>query len=321
MRVDSSTDRRSLATKISAPAFETVVGHSNRWRYLAKFGLILLGLTALFLWSPVSLPATGYAWLLLGFLFSLLSYVLYALRFRVSLAAVGVAMGSLQTVRLNSFATFCQFFVPLSVGADLTRFALCRDLDPKHRGLRCAGGIIVDHCTGLLTALLIGAALSYTVIPPLPTVTQYAQMIVAALGVLSVVTGVWVWRRRARRSHYRLGILLRTRWRNLMLGIGFSLAMQLTLAGAVFVGSVEWHNSLTYSEVLWVLACGSVMQLVPINVAGITVGDAAGVGLYVALGLAMAEALQLVALFYVYRLSVAIIGGLWQLIPERPKSR
>ena len=49
-------------------------------------------------------------------------------------------------------------------------------------------------------------------------------------------------------------------------------------------------------------------------VAGVGAGDVAGTGLYLALGLSMPDALTLVSLLYCYRLAMAAVGGLWELL-------
>ncbi len=307
----------------SSPAVDDItdvaVTKRGRYLYLLKFLLIFLGLGALFRSTAASANASlWHPWLLPGLLLSHLSCGFLAGRFRSSLAIPGIRIGAAQSVKLNAFATFCQFFVPLSVGADLTRFAICRELDPARRAWRCAAGIIIDHCTGLVTAIVIVMALSYSVFPNALMTTPYSALAVAGIFLLSI-TGAWYFARRTTRSTLRVLSTLRRHRSRLVLGLGLSLAMQVILAAAVYVGNVGWDLQLAYREVLWVLACCSVMQLVPFNVAGITVGDAAGAGLYIALGLALPDALRLVALFYAYRVSVAVIGGAWQLVPGSRK--
>lgn len=283
-------------------------------RTIIKMLMIVVGLACLLYWALRAPKVSWHVWLLPGLILSHLSFVCFALRFRSSLAAVGVRLGRMESVKLTAFASFCQFFAPLSVGADLAKFVLCQRTDPKPRAWRCATGIVLDHITGFAAALLV-ATLSCVAHPGLP-LTRYT---VSALVVAAILGGacVGVMRRAARRRQLIYAVL-RRQWRRIIAGIGLSLLMQALLASAIFAGSVGWQLQLSYREILWVLACGSVLQLIPINVAGITAGDAAGAGLYVALGLPLPAALRLVALFYVYRISVAWIGGIWQVLP-RPR--
>ena len=54
--------------------------------------------------------------------------------------------------------------------------------------------------------------------------------------------------------------------------------------------------------------------MVPINVIGVSAIEIAGAGLYLAVGLTVAEALGLVSLLYCYRILIALLGGLWEFI-------
>jgi hypothetical protein len=51
-------------------------------------------------------------------------------------------------------------------------------------------------------------------------------------------------------------------------------------------------------------------------VLGAGTAELAGAGLYLALGLPGAAAVLMTSLFYSYRLIMALLGGLWDLLPE-----
>jgi uncharacterized membrane protein YbhN (UPF0104 family) len=284
--------------------------------------LVIAGLLLLCRWALAERPGGG-AWvwhpgLATGFFASALSFVLFALRFRSVMRIVDLDMPQLVALRISAAAQFYHCFVPLGVGAEVTRFARCRALAPYLSPALMASGIAFDRVLGLAVTLALALLMTALVRPGLLSGPGPVPLVLGFVAAF-VVAAVLVARRYARR---RANGRLRAAWRRLRERRGhlidacaLSLAMQFTLAGSIFAAGSGWALPLQYVEVLWVVAASSVLQLLPLNAAGVNAGDLAGTGLYVALGLSLPDAILLSAVFYLYRLGIAFVGGLLEIVP------
>lgn len=290
----------------------------GRWR-LARTGITLAGVTLLLCWGShepaPALPGTWHA-VLLGVLLSQLSFACYAGRFRAVMRIVEVELAPAQSLRLSARALFYHFLVPLSVGSDLTRFALCRAAAPRASSLLVAGGIVCDHAIGTLALLLIGAS-AWAFVPGRASWQMLGGL---SLACLLIVGAVGFSRLRWPR-HTAWCSRRREHWPAITEALLLSLLMQGILALAVYTGAQAWHLGVGYSQILWVLACSALLQCVPFNFGGLHLGDVAGTALYASLGLPLHDALLLGSLLYCYRVLMAVIGGLWDLqlrpLPQR----
>ena len=66
---------------------------------------------------------------------SLLAMGPLALRFRHALKVAGFALRAAQSLRINSLSAFYHFFVPLSIGAELTKFVQLKMTHPERGAL------------------------------------------------------------------------------------------------------------------------------------------------------------------------------------------
>lgn len=274
---------------------------------LARGLLAALGVACLAGWAAREKALdVGATWpaLVAAFLLSQLSFALYAGRFRAVMQVAGVALSFPRSLRFSALALFYHFFLPLSVGNDLTRYTLARAAAPRTRARRIVAGILLDHAVGSIVLIVLGALLLLACPPPawLGWSMPVATCAVGVLGLAALTLGIprlRPWRRRLWRHRIRV-----------QAAMCLSLAMHALLAAAVFTGSRALHVDAEYPEILLVLALSALAQCVPLNLLGWHAGDLAGTGLYVSLGLALHDALLLASLLYCFRVGVAIAGGL-----------
>ncbi len=256
--------------------------------------------------------------LLLGTVVSQISAALFALRLRRVMRIVGVRLGVLEGFRINTQALFYGFFVPFAPGSDVARYVQIRRIAAKPAARLAAGGLVLDHLIGVATLLSIAITL-WVVAKPIASdvagdsLVTWLPLALLALPALAVI---------ALRSDRLTGLRrvvtrIPAHGADLVHACLLSATMQILLALAVFIGSRGWHIDVGYLDLLFVLTGSLVFQAIPVNLAGIGVADVAGTGLYLALGLPASDALLLVSLLYFYRLVLALVGGLWQMLPAR----
>lgn len=276
---------------------------------------ILAGLAALASWLGRERASTLLGWpLFAGLALSWLSMLAYALRFRAVMAAAGFTVGFVPSLRLLTLSVFVHFFVPMSIGSEMTKFLRLRALSPSRGNLALAAALVLDHAVGFVALLAMtlgllawrdplgfGRAWPLGIACALAAVAFPAARLVGA----SARFGDALQALRARLGQHKV---------SLSQGLVWSVAMHALLASAVFVGARETGIPIAWPELLLVLVGAGMLQLLPVNVAGVGAGDVAGTGLYLALGLALPDALTLVSLLYCYRLAMAAVGGLWELL-------
>ncbi len=285
----------------------------NHWR-VTRAGVTLGGVALLVNWVAHERAlnfATTWPALLLGLFLSQLSFACYAGRFRAVMRIVGVDLVPMQALKLSARALFYHCLLPLSVGNDLTRFALCRAAAPAVSARLIAGGIVLDHSVGTFVLWLLVSVLGWRLLPAAEFSWQ-TWCGLSLLGLLTIGTlrywGCRLWQRlaewRARLRHH---------WPLVLQALALSLLMQGLLAAALYSGAQAWNIHLSYGEILAVLATSGLLQILPFNLGGLHLGDVAGTGLYVALGLPLSDAILLGSLLVCFRLLMAVLGGCWDL--------
>ncbi|MBK8960258.1 MAG: flippase-like domain-containing protein [Proteobacteria bacterium] len=252
-----------------------------------------------------------------GFALSLASLLAYAARFRRVLGLVDIDISPVTALRIVSFAVFCQFFLPVGGGAELGKFLGLRSIAPERRAGARAVAIVLEHVLGLLAVVVI-ACVGFALLQPFAVSLDYRWLTAAGLAIVALGgTVVLVMQRRRGLDARQVLAALDAHKGDACLTLLWSMLMHALLAAAVYVGSRGWDLAIGYTEILFVLASAAVFQAVPASIAGLGVADAAGTGLYVALGLPLGDALLLVSLLYGYRLLAALLGGAWELLGAR----
>lgn len=281
----------------------------------------VLGLATLGLWAwqqrPIAWAGGWHAGLLMGVVLSCCSLCAYSARFRCVMALLDLDLRRVESLRIVSFAVFCQFFVPLGAGAEIAKFFKLRGLAPQRRALLGAAAIVLEHLLGLVALVLTATAL-FAALRPIVIEVQALWLVSGA--AMAVLAAGLVLLHRQRGSRLGARQLLARLWAHKSAAFGvlaWSVIMHALLAAAVYVGSSAWALSLSYWQILFVLSAAGVFQAVPANLVGVGAADVAGTGLYVALGLPLSGALLLVSLLYSYRLLLAVLGGGWELDKTR----
>lgn len=280
-----------------------------------RAGLAILGITLLGygLSSELArlprLPWTGPGG---SILLTLMAFACYAWRFRAVMTMVALRLSRSAALGLTASASFYQAFVPLSVGGDVTRFALCCAVAPTLSRRRIAGGIVLDHLLGSVALLLLAVPWATRMLPD-------SRLWMAGTGAgLGLASGLLVSRLPAlRRRATRTWHTVRTHLSDTTSALAFSLAMQALLAVAVWNLARGWQLEISYTDILGVIACAALLQVVPLNLGGLHFGDVAAGGLYVLHGLSVAEGALLAATLYCLRVSVALVGGAWEFLRKR----
>jgi uncharacterized membrane protein YbhN (UPF0104 family) len=286
---------------------------ASRWSWL-RATVVLLGLVVLSFWAwrqrPAALPDGWHALLLPGVFLALCSLFAYSVRFRYVMRLLDLDVHRIESLRIVSFAVFCQCFVPMGGGAELAKFFKLRGLAPQRRALISAAGVALEHLIGL-AILVLTASVLFGVLRPIAIDLAPVTLAVGAVAILALAATVLL--RRQNLHARQLIVHLQTHRRDALLALSWSLLMHVLLAAAVFVGSLGWAIPIGYGQILFVLSAAGVLQAVPANLLGIGMADAAGTGLYVALGLSLSNAVLLASLLIGYRLLIALLGGLWEL--------
>lgn len=281
----------------------------SRWAFVRSVAT-LLGIAAVCRTlageQALAIVAQGPA-LATGCLLTLISFGCYAARFRASMRIVGLRLTLPQAFQLCARALFFHCLMPLSVGNDVTRYALCQAAAPALTPRRIAGGIVLDHALGTIALLLLAAASAgYFVSAPVLPWLALTALAGGGLALLFRRPGSW-----------ELARLQRQR-RAVLEALCLSLVMHGLLAWAVFHTATAGGLSVGWLEVLAVMAIGSLLQIVPMNFGGLHLGDVAATGLYVALGHPLADALALGSLAYCFRILLALVGGGFELRAAQP---
>ena len=293
--------------------------------FYAKLLGLPLGIGMLLYWaSQEESLRQNLSWrreLVAGIALSTLAMVPLAQRFRLAMRIGGYTLDLAHSLRINALSAFYHFFVPLSIGAELTKFLQLRLVDPERGKMRAAGAILIDHTIGffallvILSVLLAGdAPLRFDVDP------RYLLLGVFVLNIAGAAT-LWLLRARLPASVRDLAKRLVEHRLDAVAGLLSSVVMQVLLAGAVLLPARAWGIDISFVEMLFVLAAASLLAAVPLNVAGVGAAEVAGTGLFIALGLSSREAVLLVSLLFCYRLLFAIVGGSWDFLASRREQR
>lgn len=290
-----------------------------------KLALLPAGIGTLLYWASreeslrhgelVGWPLLG------GALLSLLAMLPLALRFRHAMRIAGFHVDLRQALRINALSAFYHFFVPLSIGSELTKFVHLRAVAPERGSMRAAGAILLDHVLGFAAiAAIIVALLVHGRRLPIaldPAWLRAAACIAAAAGA----AGAWHFRARIRARGGELLSRIATHRLDAAAAVAWSALMQILLAAAVATGSSAWGLAIPFPDMLFVLAGSNLLAAVPLNVAGIGAAEIAGTGLFIALGLSSREAVLLVSLLFCYRLLFAVAGGAWDFVATHRRGR
>lgn len=280
----------------------------RRFLLLAQIIVAPVGLVAL-LWlliEELPLVALGEAAVAVSasFAVALSGYGLFAIRLARVLEAFSIPLRRMSLWRIHLTSLFYYFFLPTGVGYDLSKVAKIA-LQARTTGtLHVTGAVAAERVTG-------GAGIYFLLLATLPFTELAADSRIEWLTppawawVLLLVTGVvliWLVGVIGRRSHaFRIAPLIPA--------VAISAVAHVLIAAAIWLVARALGIPIGFPEIVVALAATLLLQLVPVNLLGVTLGEVAAVTVYLAYGLERPEALLLATIAYSHRLIPAMVGG------------
>jgi len=239
-----------------------------------------------------------------SFTLALAGYGLFALRLSHVLAAFAIPLERASLWRIHVTSLFYYFFLPAGIGYDFSKVAKIAFRCPAAGTWRVSAAVAAERVVGGagMYLLLLGT-LPFTHLAP-DSRLEWLTPPAWAWGLLAtlVPVGAWLARRIARRSgRYRAGPLLSA--------VAVSATAHLLVAMAIWFVARSLGFPVVFPEVVVGLAATLLLQLVPVNLLGVTLGEVAAVTVYLAYGLDRPEALLLATVAYSHRLVAAMFGG------------
>ncbi len=280
----------------------------------APVGLVVL---VLMLKEEAAFHDVGHAWrtLLVALLVNQLALTLFAIRMRSLLGVFGISIGLLDAHRIHLQSLFYFFFVPMSVGMEVSRFLKVSTLVAGVSGISLTAALIVDRVVGALAAGVVALLCLPYITLASPLNLAGGAVIWASVGVaVAVLLAGWLVIRRFTRGGQleSLARAIRTRPGSLASGVGVSLLMQLCMGGAVFFAATAFGVIVAPVEVVFAVAASMFALLIPVSVVGAGPVEVAAVGVFVALGVQPPDAVLLASIVYSCRLVGALQGGFWE---------
>ncbi len=239
-----------------------------------------------------------------SFAVALLGYGLFAIRLSWVLDAFSIHLRRASLWRIHLTSLFYYFFLPAGIGYDLSKVAKI-SLQARDTGtLHVTAAVAAERAVG-------GAGVYLLLLGTLPFTELAADSRIEWLAppawvwVLSLVAGVvlmWLVSVIGRRSHtFRIAPLIPA--------VCVSAVAHLLVAAAVWFVGQSLGILIGFPEIVVALAAMLLLQLVPVNLLGVTLGEVAAVTVYLAYGLDKPEALMLATVAYSQRLIPAMVGG------------
>ncbi len=282
--------------------------------------LVLAGLGLLLAWTGQGLPADRPPVSPLGILLAVLlnqaALLAAALRLRATLGAFDIRLSPRQAFGIHLRSLFYFFFVPMSVGYEISRYVAVRRIDPGAGMRRIVLALLMDRVLGLVAALTAVGALVPLVLPTVawpaldPVWLLVIAGVAAGLGALLLAHGPL-----RRRVLEVMGILGRT-WPRLLLPFLLSLAALAMVCASVFAFAAGSALSVGWAQVSFALSASLLGMAVPLSLLGVTLGEAAGAGTLALVGLSPGVAVLLASVAYCGRLLGAIQGAMIELLGD-----
>lgn len=292
--------------------------------------LLLLGFVLLkvdFAASLAALRSSNFPLVFLALLTAFVSWFINTFKWQVLLAGPGTHLTYRDLLRLNFIGLFYNLVLPGQVGGEVIKgVALSRMGVSK---VAAAVSVVADRVTGLLALFLLGLfgiALSPQLAAGRTELLPWVAVLTLALVVVSVVlvTGrapalALTVGRALKLSGGRLDFLSRVtalpqdRELSAMLApMGLSLVVQGSIVLMNLFVCMALDVRVSYLTLLWIVAVVSLLQSLPISIAGIGIREGAYVFLLNQVGVPTSLALGVSLLVFVVQVVLASIGGVWQ---------
>lgn len=290
------------------------------WRVVLKLILVLAGLAFLVHWTASALRVEGAEplrvapWAIIaGLSLNQAALLAAALRLRATLAAFGVHLTIAQALSIHLRSLFYFFFVPFSVGLELSRYLYIRRIDRSISAKRLLLALLLDRVLGLIAAVTAVALLALVVLPA--TFWQLldarwfalAGLLVAAAASLAL----------AQTTIRQKGLEVLQAGRALSVRLVYPtllsfIALALVCTSVYVIASAAgWAVGL--GQVTFAISAALLGMAIPLSLFGATLGEVTGVSVLALLGIAPAIAVLLVTVGYTWRLVSAMQGAALEL--------
>lgn len=280
----------------------------RRFLLLAQVVVVPIGLVTLFWLLIQELPLVALRDAAIAvtasFALALLGYALFAIRLSWVLDAFSIHLRRASLWRIHLTSLFYYFFLPAGVGYDLSKVAKISLQAGDTGTLHVTAAVAAERATG-------GAGVYLLLLGTLPFTTLAADSRIEWLApppwawLLALTCGIalmWLVGIMGRRSHaFRIAPLIPAAL--------ISAVAHLLVAAAIWFVARSLGIPATFPEIVVALAATLLLQLVPVNLLGVTLGEVAAITVYLAYGLDRPEALLLATVAYSHRLIPAMVGG------------
>lgn len=290
------------------------------WVVLLKASLVVAGLGLLVSWAADSLPVDRSAVspfaVALAVLLNQAALYAAAERLRATLAAFDMTISRGQAFGIHLRSLFYFFFVPMSVGLEISRFFAIRAICPGASGRRLLLALLIDRLLGVLAAFLVVVALVGAVLPELAPRHVNPWWYLGAVALACLLGAALLAHGTLRRYARDLVEALGSTGPRLVIPIMLSFATLLLMCASVFAFANGAGILIAPIALTFALAASLFGMAIPVSLLGATLGEVAGVGTLALIGLTPAAAVMLASVAYCGRLLGAIQGAVVELWGE-----
>jgi hypothetical protein len=252
---------------------------------------------------------------ILALLVNQLALYAAAWRLRAILAVFGIRISAWQSLLVHLRSLFYFFFVPMSVGYEISRFISIRRLVPGAQTRALLIALLLDRVLGMIAAVIAAAALAGLVLPinPWLAVSLSSKWILVMLGLVGAFAVVLAARPQWLRQARELLTAVMTLGHRLWWPVALSFITLGLVSTSVYVFALASLIKIGWLDLTFVLSVSLLGMAIPVSLLGASLGEVAGVGILAALGLTPALALLLASVIYCTRLVGAMQGALIEL--------
>ena len=261
-------------------------------------------------WHEAAWPVHAGRAALVALAVNQLSLVLTATRFHRVLAAndLPTRWPAIFAIHLQSMFYF--FFVPMTVGLELSRFAKLKRLHPRATNTALGATILLDRFVGVAGALVFTAlSLPWIALNEHSAVTLGWQRALFIVGGGVVGLGVLLAWPRARRPIVEAWRVVAPNYHRLGPAAVLTALSQAAFAYAVQQSAAAFGIEVGFAATLFAVSASMLFIVLPVSFAGAGPSEAACAALFAMLGLPAREALIASGLVYGLRLVAALQGA------------
>lgn len=247
-----------------------------------------------------------------GLVLNQAAFFMYAERLHYLLNIRNIATSRLNAARIFFQSLFYAVIVPLSIGAEISRYVKLGGLhDGEKKGERFSV-ILVDRLWSLTATV---AAVVLTAPFVLDFTEQHWETALVLLAAVLFIVGVgW---RFMDKSRHGASLKKEVQWYiNSHKSITYTgtLSIMAHFAACTSVYFVAWAlgMEISWAQTIFTVSVGMLFLVVPVSVFGAGATELASGIVYVQQGLSVESAVILAAITYAYRLVGAIQGGIWE---------